>query len=74
MDDLKRYKWALVDEHGELLGYYHDRAEAEKDKTMLDEGDLGIVEVTKSPTLKEWRHAGLRMLSRLGQKFEGGYR
>lgn len=62
---MKRY--ALVDDHGTLFGYYDDRDSAEKDLTDLgNPEDLGIIEITRQPTkadylraVKHWMEASI---------------
>lgn len=66
--------YALIDDHGELLGYYLTRGEAESDLEILgDPPDVGIVEL-KKPEKKSLRQAALRFLTRLAETFPGGYR
>lgn len=51
-------KYALVDAHGECFGFYDDRSAAEADLEELGgPDDLGIIEVDKQPTKRDYLEA-----------------
>lgn len=64
---MRPQKYALVDAHGTVFGWYDERSAAEADLeelTDLGEPDLGIIEVDKQPSLMEYRMAALNWLIR----------
>lgn len=63
-------RFALVDEHGECLGFYADRPTALSDWEELGSpDDIDVIEVPakKQPSLKERRLAILSYLTRFTQ-------
>lgn len=61
-------RFALVDDHGELLGFYSDRPSALSDwEDLGSPDDVGVIEVPEQPTLKQRRLAVLSYLTRFSQ-------
>lgn len=64
-------EFALVDDHGEVLGWYDNRSAAQADLEELGSSDdLAIIEVQQQPTTQDYRRAALNWLTR---KVDHGY-
>ena len=69
-------RYALIDDHGSLLGVYPDEESAREDlATCLDNApDVGVVPLPEEPNKNALRQAALRLLTRISELAPGGYR